>query len=419
MTDSIINHYGTAQVQRTVTIYIMLTPLLWALGAMIPAGVALLFWTLFMRGRLVSIIDSLILSWWTVAGAQALSVLFNWANAGNSVVDLLYRLVSAVVIGWVFMGLALSAGRAYHLASERVAHGVCILGSYFLFFGLVSIGISRLSNAQYLNVLSPVGYLFPRWLPSTLNYFTMRFYIIQHTFGLSLPRLILFYPWSEALGFAGIAVFFISLNDTKPIWKALGTIGGIFAVLGSMSRAAAVSFFISFILYIWLRANAGVRWLTVCAVSVVMTLLVAYGFLFHNYIGRSYTEIMAIRQGSSDARRMAYKATWHAFQTSPLLGYGWPGDYLSEHIPIRLGTHSTLYGTLYTGGALTFISLCFALGLTFFLVIFTSHCPSKIKRSSICILVTTLIMSYGEGICSFIVPCLFAFLWIGGALARE
>ena len=94
---------------------------------------------------------------------------------------------------------------------------------------------------ENLSITSPVGLLLPRNLPAIENAFTMRFFISEETFGKLIPRLILFYPWSVCLGFAGIAVCFIALQEKQLSWKLIGFCGGVLAVFGSMSRAAVIA----------------------------------------------------------------------------------------------------------------------------------------------------------------------------------
>ena len=402
--------------QRAVSIYIILTPLLWMLGLLFPLGALLVLWLLFKGLSSRVIVDKVVLAWWLVAVMQALSVIINCINADKAFSYLLYRLLSAPVSGWFFLGAALAVGKIYNFTSNRIVRANSIMGLYLLIFGAVSFIVLKLQKVNLFEVLSPLGYLLPNWLPSVHSLFTMRFYSVELVFNYPFPRLVLFYPWSVCLGFAGIGLFFIALNENKPLWKMFGIIGGIFALISSLSRAAIISFFLSCIIYLWLKIHNAYRWLFISIFCLVSVPFMFLNFSVIDYTENTYNFITELRAGSSSARQLGYEASWEGFLKSPFIGHGWIGEYIDYNIPIPIGSHSTFYGLLYTGGLLTFIPFCIAISLTIVSLLLRAIRGSAVHISAFVVTLSLAIMSYTEGIFSFVIPTLLIFFWFGGAL---
>ena len=136
-------------------------------------------------------------------------------------------------------------------------------------------------------------------------------------------------------------------------------------------------------------------------------------------VSQFYNSVTNVRQGSSEARQMGYDESWRGFLRSPLIGHGWPGEPLSDTIPMPIGSHSTVYGLLYTGGLVTFIPFCIAMLWTITALFWRARSRDPETRSALAIAFSLCILSYGEGIYSFAIPALFAFCWMGAALSQN
>lgn len=396
--------------------YLCYTPILWIFGVLLPVGGLIVLRLLFARKR---ILRMGLTAWlWCVAGLmQAISVVVNGISKDISGGSLLYRLVSSPVTGWVTLGLAIEVGRHYRLNSARLVRAVCILGGYILVLGLATLVFAVTSGLEQLSLRSPVATFLPDSLPSVKDEFTLRFFLEGHFMGHSVPRLILFYPWSVCLGFAGIAIFFIALQERCFLPRQVGIWGGVVAVVGSMSRAAVVALLISWIVYHFRRAYPVYQ-----VAALTVAIVIGGGFMAMGYQPRSlFSEvnqsIARMREGSTEARDQGYQESWTGFIESPVIGQGWPGGVISEAIPMPIGTHSTFYGVLYTGGVLTFSAVCAAMLWTLLALFRQSSLRTGEHRSAFAIALALAILCYGEGIYSFSLPTLFAFCWLGAALS--
>jgi len=397
--------------------YIRLTPLLWAIGLLIPVGMGLCALLAVGRRWREVLGTPLLWAWWAVGSLQAVSQMLNWAGSTHDVAFLAHRLVSAPVIGWFLLGLALATGRAYDLASSQLVRSVTQLGLAILVLAVLCIGTFYVTGRDSLEVLTPVGYLFPPGIQGVYNSFTMHFYGTEYLGGVQVVRLALFYPWPVMLGFAGIAVFFISLHDKAIKWRILGMTGGLVALAGSESRAAIAAFVVGCIVFCLLRLRffdrAAVALAGICVLFLAVQLVGVQGL--KDLPGALVSRVDSARQDSSDSRRMSYEESWNAFLGSPLIGYGWDARDVSDKVTAT-GTHSTIYGVLYMGGLLTFVPLCFALAFTSLAVLTTTGPNARVRRSAVVIMLSLIALLYSEGICSFVAPTLFSFWWIGGAL---
>jgi O-antigen ligase len=106
------------------------------------------------------------------------------------------------------------------------------------------------------------------------------------------------------------------------------------------------------------------------------------------------------------------------FHQEPILGHGWQGDILDPYIPLNIGSHSTIYGLLYTGGVVTlaaYVLAVLALGARLLrMARRKGRCQAALS-----IFIVVIIMSYGECIYSFGIPLFFAFGWMGSCLVAD
>jgi hypothetical protein len=259
--------------------------------------------------------------------------------------------------------------------------------------------------------------LVPDSFPGRAFYFVLRFYLEPDLVG-STPRLVLFYPWSSMLGFAAVATLFISTNEPSRLWRMLGYCGGLTALVGSQSRGPLACMALGVVAYALVKVARPIK----LRVAVVATLVCIVGLLLsepgRQVLGAGADLVHSVRLDSSDARLLGYQESWAAFLRSPVLGYGWPGDDVDKTIPMGLGTHSSVYGLLYTGGALTFGAFCYALAsLVFHLCRRAISTSDGIARAGFAIGVAMVVLSYGEGLYSFALPLVVVFAFLGGCLA--
>jgi len=393
--------------------YLVLTPVLWACGLLAPAGALVVAWLAITRWSKSKEASLLVLPWLFLAAMQSFAAVVAWSYEGGGLVELPRHLLSMTVLGWLFLGLAVAAGYSHALTSPRLVRGVAVLGLYILILGTAALALYRAGLAG-LDVKTPIGYLLPD-TPGVAFYFTMQFFVTEDSFGGVAPRLILFFPWATMLSMGGLMILFISSQDEHPFWRLVGAAGGIMAVVFSFSRIGWLMVVACSCLYMWLQLDTVGRWTAIAAAWLTGTVLLFTGFDPFVSGSSALQAISDARSGSSLGRSMIYERSWEGFQRSPMFGQGWIGDSVipTEYLPV--GSHSSVYGLLYTGGLVSFVFLVLALALTGLLTARNAlrGCPcSKVAL----VLVFALIgFSPVESLFSFSLPCMFGFMWIGGA----
>jgi hypothetical protein len=102
-----------------------------------------------------------------------------------------------------------------------------------------------------------------------------------------------------------------------------------------------------------------------------------------------------------------------------LLGYGWIGPNVDPNVPIPLGSHSSFYGTLYLGGLVTTVPMLVAMLTTLTYLGMRALHGGRKHQAAFLITFCLVVMAYGEGITSFILPCAPILCWIAGTLEDE
>ena len=397
--------------------FILSIPVLWLTGALLPAAMILLFWLL---GRIPArkyLTDWLVLSWWLVSVVQAVSVFFNWIDSPESLGFLVRQLLSFTTTGWFVMGAALAIGKYSRFDSKEIVRDASILALYIIIFGIIAILLYIITRQPTTFIATPVGYILPKDLSLTKFFFTIRFYSIEHLFGTELPRLALFYPWPLILSFTGIGLLFMTIFEHSKVWKYIGITGAVFAIVGTMGRMGLIASVLSLLIFFWAKLRPAAKWATVIICSTVLLFLLS-AHLGSGVIDSTMENIEKSREGSSDARRLGYELTWVAINQSPIIGYGWVGDLISAEIPMPLGSHSTILGILYTGGAVTLASFCLAVMITLFSFLNKLAARGDSKRlSAFCIFLALLLFTTTEGINYFFISNLIILFWLGMGLA--
>lgn len=398
------------------------TPLLWVIG-ILPFCTPLWIVYSFLKDRCWKHLrNPAVAGWFAIAVCQCLSTIINWGNTTEGLGSLLYRFLSAPISGWVFLGMLIALGKQIPFYDDdRLAKGVVLLGLHLLCLGLPLLLAGTIFGITDLQWLTPVGHLIPPSLPSAQFEFTAQFLIPDDFVGQTMPRLVLFYPWPTCLGFAGAAILFISLTICRrSAIRIAGICGGIFGVLASTSRAAIVGTIGGLVVFAVLQMPRRKRPMAILCIVTAVLLCVCAPLLFRTdpagLVLGTKDDVSALRQDSSSARQALYDESYTRFERHPYLGYGWQGDILQDTIPLPIGSHSTIYGLLYTGGVVTllpFLFVAIALGIQ---LLQNAHAGGQREHAAVGIYIVLIVMCYGECLFSFAVPVFFAFLWIGGGL---
>jgi len=399
------------------------TPLLWLAG-LLPFCTPLMLVVSFIRQCCWKHLkDPAVSGWFLIAASQMLSTSLAWSETAEGVGQLFYRFLSAPVSGWIFLGMLVAVGKELKLGSDRLSRAVAMLGLYILVLGAPLLIVGRYSGITDLEWLTPIGHLIPSSLPSAQFEFTAQFLIPDDFVGQTMPRLVLFYPWPTCLGFAGATIFFICLTRKRGFLTYAGASGGAFATLASTSRAAVLGTLIGVVVYAILRLPQGKRPFVV--LGIITTLLVCLclpmAFLTDplTLIQETAQSVSGLRQDSSDAREQLYAETRRQIAKYPYLGHGWQGDILEDTIPLNIGSHSTIYGLLYTGGVLTLVPFVLTALIAGSKIFSNAVRGSNREQAALSIFIVLMVMCFGECIYSFAIPVFFSFLWIGSCLGAR
>ena len=330
------------------------------------------------------------------------------------------QLASFGVMGWVLAGLAIWAGGAHRLSDPPIVRAISILGLFVI--GLATIGAVGVVLGQPA-LYSP--YTLPLMLaPNSVSarlYGSVAIYISEETLGELKTRLILFYPYTTALGLGGIGITLISLLEKDWRFRLCGIAGGLIAVVFSWSRISLGALVICAFGWCWLKASMTWRLVFVGLALVTLFVLSVADVNWPGAIGEIQARIDGVRAGSSLARQLIYEKSWEGFLQSPIFGHGWIGPSVHPKEMLPIGSHSTVYGLLYTGGLLTFGTFVLALAMTLVAGLFKLLTVSADRRDEIIVMIllsgTLLVFCKYESLFSVTLPCSYIFAFIGGALA--
>ena len=401
-----------------VSWYLILTPLLWSLGLLVPTGCLIVMWLLIWRWPEDPGINLVVAAWLLTAAAQAAAVIWNWSVAGEPFSALPRRLMAFSIIGWLFLGIMLAVGYSYRLANARLVRGIMLIGLYIGLFTVLGFLLAFVLGIKELRIPTPLAFVLGR-SPATDYYATMRIYLLEESFGLEMPRMILFYPWPTALGLAGIGIVMAAFCESSRHWRAIGMLGGICAIVFSFSRAAMVALVVSLLVYGWLRAALVWKFLFLVVVSLAALGLVVLDVNPVVWLKEFFTSFSEARAGSSLARDLIYVYSWEGFLASPVFGQGWIGESVHPIEDLPIGSHSSLYGTLYTGGATTLTCLAAAGAVTMALLMTRAWRGTPFAAAGLSMAAALLMFAYGESLFSLVLPCTFMFLFMGGAMRPQ
>jgi hypothetical protein len=392
---------------------------LWVFGALTPA-------VLYMLGRLVadrwprSIGANLVVfAWLGIAVSQACAAFLVGLQLGTPLTGL-GNALGFGVFGWVFGGLAIAAGAAHGLNNARVIRTTAWLGGFILILAAVAaVAVLAGRHALYLSP-APLGMLLPN-IQTVKFYTTAAVFITEQTLGEKMPRLVLFFPWAPALGLGALAIFFISTVERSLLWRAIGMAGGLVGTVFSWSRIAIAALLAVSAVLAFMRAGLLARLAVVGLALVVFFTLPLFGIdLFSDLAGLRHSADAA-RAGSSMARDLIYQKSWEGFLQSPWIGHGWIGESVHPKEDLPIGSHSTVYGLLYTGGLPTFMAFVIAMTATLIMQLRRLlQAKSRADRVRLYtgMALTLCLIAYCpfEELFSLTLPCLFMFTFIGGCI---
>ena len=420
-------HTSATRAEQLWCAYFTALPLLWVTGLTLPLAFMLVLGTLLacVRSRRAVVLAA---PWFLVAACQLAAVVFNMSRAGQPPMMLLKHLLASYVSGWFLIGSAVAIGASGVVRPVPFLHAVARIGWSCMALATMVLPLAFVWHDQTLFLLSPIGTLLPEGLPSRSFYFGMVLFTWEPLFGIPTPRLATLFPWATALGFGGMCLAFVLLNEENRRRRRLGLLGAAVMLVGSLGRMA----------FLATIAAASLRWLllrsprTRMALMSIGLVVVCAGGLIGIATRGSLDDAAAVvrtrleetRPGASEAREKVYEESWAGFHASPWLGNGWPGDpvyavdnadalrTLGTMVP---GSHSTYLGSLYLGGIVTLTAFVFALLWTMFALL-AAHRARTYAANTVALLAGIAMVATSESLASLALPSLFAFLWIGIAL---
>jgi len=395
---------------------------IWIMGALTVIQAIFLIRLAADRRPIGSTARLVVLAWLGVALTQAFASVLVGVDVGAPWQGLAAAL-GLGVLGWIFGAMGLAAGAGHGMNNQVVTRAVAWLGGMVLLLALVAL-IGRAAGRPDLYISpAPLGMLFPHSTVARF-YATAAVFVREDTLGEKMTRLILFFPWATALGLGGLGIFFISTRDESLTWRLIGMGGGLVGVIFSWSRIAIGTWVVVAAFVAFLRAGLLLRLAVAGAVLLALFCLPLYGIDPFGNISDLRHSVDSARAGSSMARDLIYQKSWEGFLNSPLIGHGWIGESVHPKEELPIGSHSTIYGLLYTGGLPTFLAFVVAMTTTLLVQIgrwLAARTDDARARIEIGVALTLCLLAFSpfEQLFSLTVPCLFVFLWIGACVGQS
>lgn len=412
---------------RLIVAYLTALPLLWAIGLVLPFSVLMIGGTALFAVRSPRA-WGLAWPWFLVGTCQLVSSGFNLVASDQPIFLVVRHALASYVLGWFMLGACVAIGASGLLDPQRLLRAASRVGYYCGVLALVLYPLALAQGWQYLHVLTPIGMLLPVSLPSTSFYFGMLLYNWEELFGVLLPRLSLLFPWTTAMGFGGLCLIYVAANEPVRWRRRLAILSGVFMVAASMSRLAGLLLIVTALMRRFLDWPRPVQVLLAAlalaggaAVGLIGTIGWGTPTALVDIVHERFDDL---RPSATRSRDLVYLATREGLAAAPLLGHGWPGDPVyPEDFPQVMagggtmvpGSHSTYFGLMYLGGALTLSAFIFALLRTAWMIVRAAG-PPALQRNALMLLAVVALTGIGEGIYSLVVPTLYAFLWLGLAL---
>ena len=410
--------------ERWICGYFSALPLLWLVGLNLPVALIVTFGTLalYVRSRRAYLVS---LPWLLVALAQTAAIVVNMWAAHQPPIMLAKHALSSYMLGWYVLWASICIGASGIIDAVAFVRAVARIAFAYLLLAIPAYAIALTFKAPFLILLSPVGHLLPADSPARIFSFSLFVYVWEDFFGVLMPRLSLFFPWSTAAGYAGIFLTLLLLSERSSRRRRAAIGCALFMILASMSRLAWVAFVACVAFRGFLALPRSARFVIGCLALACGAGMMIGGVPFDRIEDTARAKFDAARPGASQAREAVYVATWRGIRESPWLGHGWPGESTmaadpnsisgADNATMVVGSHSTVSGLIYKGGAVTFALFVIAL-LSTVAVIAAAPRYEHVAKDALAMIVGVGFMCAGEGLESLVVPNLFAFLWIGMAI---
>jgi hypothetical protein len=402
--------------ERYVFWYVALIPLWWAFGMVAPlgmVGVTVLFLRNLPRDPATWLISGL----WMAAGlGQCIAAIVNWAWQDLPVTELPRLTFSFTSLGWVLLGMSLAVGRQAGLASPRIVRSICCWMIAVLVLGATAFAVSLVIPIRELIIPSPIALMLPAGMRTATQQFSMNIFLREEFMDSEQVRLVLFFPWANGLGLASAAALLVVWREQDLRWRWAAIAGGALGLILSYSRSAMVAMLVAAALVVFLRVPRGMKLAGAIGAGVLFNAMAMTGWDPYTAFTELYQSFSAARAGSSEARELIAATSWHRFLDSPVVGYGWFSEPFARWLRVPLGSHSTIYGTPYTGGLLTFVPVVLGYAATLAMALGRLLDGDSEGSIAVAILLVIGMMSYGENINTLVPSLLVVFLWLGGAL---
>jgi hypothetical protein len=389
-----------------------LTPIWWVTGLQLPLGFALVGF-LFLR-RLPQSVPSCMLAllWYGAAAAQVLSVMINREDREESLSWTLHAMTSFSVIGWVFLGACLAVGAEGRLSGSRIVRAASIQSGLILLFSGIALLVG-LAGYDHYYFVSPVGMLLPK-SPIIMQQFTVKLFTHEDFMGDDTIRLCLFFPYATVLGFGALVLGIVGSLDPSRFWRAVALAGAAVGVVLSYSRAAGLASVLVVALWVFWRLSFQLKLALIMLAIIVLNAAVLGGWDPIAAIREFYATLQNARAGSSAARMLIDAESWRHFLESPVWGYGWYSSEVARWLRVPLGSHSTIYGTLYTGGLVTFSVVAAAYLAMVYLSWRCLRIAGGAGLAAASIVAAFGVMSYSENVTAFAPSLVSVFVFLGG-----
>ncbi len=413
--------------ERVVLAYFTLLPLLWVVGLLLPCAVLMVF-SIFCSAVRSRSAYALAWPWFVVGGAQLLASTANLVASGEPIILVIRHALASYVLGWFMLGACIAIGASGVVRASVLLRATARVGVYCVALAGLLYLLAVAHGERYLHVLTPIGRLLPVSLPSTSFFFGMLLYNWEELFGVMLPRLSLLFPWTTAMGFGGLCLIYVTVNEPERWRRRWAVASGVFMVIASMSRLAALGLLLSAALRLALTLPRALQALLVAgavsalaATALVSTVVAGSPLAAADALAAHFDDL---RPSATRSRDLVYEATRDGLADAPWLGHGWPGEAVyPEDFPQVMqgggtmvpGSHSTYLGLMYLGGVMTLAAFVFALLRTGWVALRASGAPA-LRYNTVVLLAVLGLTGVGEGLYALVVPTLYAFLWLGVAL---
>lgn len=275
-----------------------------------------------------------------------------------------------------------------NIRARLIYRAVCIVALQSLVF------ITVAYVAFFLKILPENLYVSPfKIAGGNALLYNVQFYFMEDG---STPRMLLFAPWSPALGLVANVYFFIAYQESHKKWRLIGMIGSVAMILVSVSRAAWVCLPVT-LFFTLLLVNI-TQPITQVAAGLVSFFTGVFAPHLIDWFSNFRDNFDSARPASSRLRNVLGEiGIYRWWNEARIWGHGIQdlGPKVVEYMPI--GSHNTWVGLLFTYGLVGFIAQVIPLIWSFVDLLFKAQ-KSKSARAGLSTILVLLVMSFAENI---------------------